>query len=149
MGKRRICRIVAAFLAAVAVLALLASCAPAPGGTGSTGTDAPTQPAPQPKPRVELTLDAAGSDRGVIDFTLTYRIAGEFALYFADENGILTDFPTLTEAPIAVTGMSEDPDAVLHTESFTDVMLPPGTSHIAVCDTASDATFLLALDSCN
>ena len=116
-------------------------------------TQAPTEeattvaPEPQMEPRIELTIDEEKSKKGLISFSVEFRIEGDFILYMADENGIIEDSPLVTESVRNVRGATEDPNKILFEESFEDVMLVPGTSHFIAYDCISGVEYTLEIDT--
>lgn len=140
------------------VLFSLFACAPAsapnvePTGSAFGTTQAPIEestpaaPEPQPEPRVELTIDEEHSKKGLISFSVKYRVEGDFMLYLANEDGIISGYPSLSKSITEVRGSSEDSDAVLLEQSFEDVMLVPTTSHLVAYDRTADVEYSVEID---
>lgn len=149
------------FLLLFSMIFSLFACAPAEqtpdaettGSNAPTTTQAPTEeattaaPEPQLEPRIELVIDEENSKKGLISFTLKYRVEGDFMLYLANDEDIFEDYPALSESATKVEGATEDPNAVLHEETFEDVMLIPETSRLIAYDRATETEYSVEIDS--
>ncbi len=146
------------FLLLFSMIFSLFACAPAQTpdaettGSSPVTTQGPTEesttaaPEPQEEPRIELSIDEENSKKGLISFTVKYRVEGEFMLYLANEDGIIEGIPALNESTTNVQGTSEDPNEVLFEESFEDVMLVPETSHLVAYDRDADVEYPVEID---
>lgn len=79
---------------------------------------------------VELIIDEKLSKKGLVTFAINFREAGTYSLSYYNKDGILSDAPVILDEEIVVEDDDPEEMAILHTESFEDMILPPDASGI-------------------